>query len=306
MHPSSLNDTFRTISVRNSVVAGMSLSTIVEAQTLSNVQGAIGCVELVKTVSPWMTDTILTKAPIIQDPKDPSAPHSILKQPAGINFRRCGEEVLQKKSQREKKFLNGVLENLEVLLRCEKRRKLHESENFEVSIIDEKHLLSAPKDKRKLNTTLGLRGVIAKQKIRAGSPVVYSAQYMNEDQWFAAVQGLAGYLAIEFNLCPEDACLEAAQRLAAYAFPIVEFQSEVFRVPAYGAGNVCVMINHDETFFNMKSFRPPLIDEKGKPVAAVTVYYTCRDIEQGEQLLVNYGDKYKIQRFFEKREAVHF
>jgi len=161
MHPSSLNDTFRTISVRNSVVAGMSLSTIVEAQTLSNVQGAIGCVELVKTVSPWMTDT-------------PSAPHSILKQPAGINFRRCGEEVLQKKSQREKKFW-------------------------------------------------------------AGSPVVYSAQYMNEDQWFAAVQGLAGYLAIEFNLCPEDACLEAAQRLAAYAFPIVEFQSEVFRVPAYGA-----------------------------------------------------------------------
>ncbi len=299
----------KTLSVENSIISGMFVSTKLEVTetpfSITRYGNEHFCqnTEVVKSISPWMPNYLLRKAPIIQSPSSALKPHSILEQPEYVDFKKT-DNFFSIKKHRDKAIYQRALTKMNVLLKSDQARHEDELQKFELAIIEDHHLHSIPHNKRHLNTTLGIRGTIAKQDLEAGTPLIYSSQFLNKRQWDAAIGVLCTYLMSQFDLESEEAKYDATRRLSSYAYRPHEFESETYYTPAYGAGNICSMINHDTEYDNMASVYVPMLDAYKNPSAGVYMFFCLRDVIKGEQLLVNYGDQYSFEPVVSQRFRV--
>ncbi|MBX2849090.1 MAG: SET domain-containing protein-lysine N-methyltransferase [Acidiferrobacterales bacterium] len=309
MQNSHLGVSKQTLSVQNSIISGMFLSTTLEVERspFSIHKGkqfsSNNTIELVKSITPWTPNYLLNKSPIIQSPKSPLEPHPLLEQPENVDFGRTNDFFSIEK-HRCKKVYQRALTTMDTLLKDNEARRAHEAKYFELATVGEDNISFIPKNKRHLNTTIGIRGTVAKTTIPAGTPLIYSAQYLNEDQWVAAIAKLGTHLQSVFRLEDEEAAYDALRRLTCYAYRPHKFESEKYYTPAYGAGNICAMINHDDEFNNMASVYVPMLDAYQNPSAGVYMFFSLGDIQKGEQLLVNYGDKYVFDPVYTERVLI--
>jgi len=309
MQQQKQSNTTKTLSVQNSIVSGMFLRAKTEVTETPfsilerDYEYSSQTTELVKSVAPWVPNYLLKRGPIIQSPDSALKPHPILEQPEYVDFNRT-DALFCLKKHRSKEVYERALRRMDFLLKNDQARHDDESNGFELTTINDDHLSFIPHEKRHLNTTLGIRGTIAKKDLKAGTPLIYSAQFLNKAQWGAAIGVLGTYLESQLDLESDYATYDATRRLSSYAYRPHEFESETYYTPAYGAGNICSMINHDSEYENMASVYVPMLDAYKNPTAGVYMFFCHRDVKQGEQLLVNYGSQYNFEPVLTQRFLV--
>lgn len=235
----------------------------------------------------------MAQRPIVQSQYNPKEKHPTLPQPRKINI-----SVLKKKIPNEE-LRDTLAENLNKILDNDETRRIHELKYFELATIEEKHLSTLSAGAQKGHGTLGIRGVVAKEDIPAGTPIIYGAQYVNHHQWRKLKNKIAEELTASLNVTANEAQKDAQNRLVSYSWESVQFPdsqgvSRKLNLSAYGAGNMAAMINHDEKEHNMGVINIATLDEDDNPAPPIWIYYAKRDIKAGEQLLVDYGPKYKF------------
>ena len=253
------------------------------------------------TVMPmtWVSDAdiaTMSQRPIIQHPEDPNQAHPSLQQPVQANMKSRLNEILKRSPKLQAAhvsidLLKQVRAQLNDLLKSPEKRQAHEASHFALAKIDKSNL---PEAISSGHPTLGMRGVLAQQKLPAGTPLQYSGQYLDKKQWQAGVNELSQLLQSQSGFAIEAAQTEAERAMAAYTWEGATYRSKKYDISAFGAGNVAAMINHDADNANMGAAYFSTQDKGGKPAAKVMVYFALREIAAGEQLLVNYGDHYSF------------
>ena len=118
--------------------------------------------------------------PIFQSPTDPNAPHPKLKQPAGLARKNVPESYLVQNDSALRKVFSEALPGIDAMLKNPALRREKEEKYF--TIVDQ----ISPEHRRadtQFAKTLGIRGVVAKEDIPAGTALIYSAQYLSASEW---------------------------------------------------------------------------------------------------------------------------
>lgn len=241
----------------------------------------------------------MSRLPIVQSPEDPTQAHSELPQPASINFNvkpaGCGNY---------EKLAYTARDQMHQLLQDPSKRKNHERTHFSLKKITPENFSRAA-DINPNHPTMNMRGVVAAKPIKAGTPIQYSAQYMDEAQWLEGVEALSQKLQSEANMSKEQADKEADRLLISYSWEGTKYKGKDYHLSAFGAGNIAAMVNHDNQTPNMGIAYLSTYDEHGQPAPRIVAYFALRDIEEGEQLLVDYGEYYQFDTPLEgSQEAV--
>lgn len=280
--------------IDQSCISGMSVRTKLQLEPANRARAnhtQKDKLSITRIVEPHITSHEMSHRPIIQKPDDADTPHPTIEQPNSIDPNELNAAFsIEKHHNRD--LLDLSIRRLNRLLKNEKKRHAYEYSSFETKTIEEENILFIPTAERARNSTIGIRGAVAKCDLPAGSPLIYSAQYLTEVQWFNNICMLAVYLHEQLDLSIEKAVRDAQHRLTSYAGRPKEFQSAILYTPAYGAGNVAAMVNHDVNFFNMTAIHVPTLDKNNNKTAGIWLYFTLKDISRGEQLLINYGKNY--------------
>ena len=234
----------------------------------------------------------MSRRPIVQAPDDPNQAHPEIPQPAKINVKGRIRSAYRKNTP----ALKIALERLDALLQHPQQRQDYESRHFALAKIISDHL---PQEAAFDHATLGMRGVIAKEALSAGSPLQYSAQYLSDSQWQEATDVLSENLQLDVGLLPQQAQQEAARLLLSYSWQGVPFNRQHYELSAFGAGNIAAIINHDQALANMGVAYVASCDKYDRPGPPIVLYFALRDIAKGEQLLVDYGQDYRFEQAFE-------
>ena len=269
---------------------------IVRAQTYTDISGSQvqSRTTMPVGVVPIADSKTMSRRPIVQAPDDPNKPHPEIPQPTKVNF-KAG---VQSDHRKNEPALTQALDQFDQLLQFPQKRQDYEHNYFALTKIRSKNL---PETVALDHSTLGMRGVVAKKPLSVGSPLQYSAQYLSDKQWQQASQDLSVRLQAEIALDPQQADEEAARLLVSYSWQGVTFNHKHYELSAFGASNITAMINHDSALANMGVAYVPSLDEHGQPGPRIVLYFALRDIAEGEQLLVNYGESYRFDLPIEGR-----
>ena len=232
----------------------------------------------------------MSKLPIVQSPEDPSKIHVNLPQPAAVNrnmpLRHNSDKPIADIAKRAR-------ENMDHLLKNPEQRKKHERQSFKIAKIRAKHLASNPGITNR-HATINMRGVIASEALKAGTPLQYSGQYLDAHEHAKTTQALSRELQVKIGIAADQADEKAKRLLECYAWEDITYCGKAYTISAFGAGNTAAMINHDDKSPNMGVSYMSTYDASGKPAPQIVVYFALRDIEKDEQLLVNYGECYRF------------
>lgn len=282
-------------------VAGMRVVCEIQSLSLASQDGNLPSTSpSVVTIMPAYDVSTLHMNPIFQSPQGAHIEHPSLFQPRHIDYLGLSKDFDDLKHPSHATVVTA-LKRLNLFLKYPNLRQDFESAEFDVVTIEEKHLSFIPKADREKNTTIGIRGVVAKNTMGIGTPLIYCAQYLTEEEWNHSISELAQYLEDKLKITNKKALYDAGRRLMGYAGRPTMFASTKYYTPAYGAGNITVLINHDDKYHNLQPIYIPYLDINGERTSGSWVFYSTREIKKGEQLLINYGENYNFEPFEMKR-----
>ena len=234
--------------------------------------------------------------PIFQSPTDPNAPHPNLKQPAGLSRKNVPESYLVQNDSALRKVFSEALPGIDAMLKNPALRREKEEKYF--TIVDQ----ISPEHRRadtQFAKTLGIRGVVAKEDIPAGTALIYSAQYLSASEWKKLHKDLSNLL-VESGMPKQYANKAAANRLVSYSWAGVldvasNNEKDGYELSAYGAGNVTAFVNHDEDNPLMFPEYLDTLDEDGNTTASLVAYIAAKDIPKNTEVTTDYGDLYNFQ-----------
>ena len=250
----------------------------------------------------------MSKRPIIQSPKNPDEEHEDYMQPTyfdGVFSRRKGrfEERFVHERHHNQEACERAIDKLNELIRTG-QKATHEFECFDVAHIAEENNVNNKRNRQAeeiqknippqhTSPIEGIRGLVAKKELPSGTPLVYAAQYLKKNEMVSLKSELAKYFHDALDLDDVDAKKIADDRLVAYQWDTVGKAWNLY-MNAYGAGNAASLVNHDKYLANMSPCYLNAKDQLGKPTIPTIMYFTTRQIEKGEQLLVDYGLLYNF------------
>ena len=233
----------------------------------------------------------MSQLPIVQSPTDPSKVHPKLPQPAAIN-----PNIPLAQGGTYASAAHQAREQINTLLQSPMQRQEYERKHFSLTRIETRHL----PEHLAGHATIGMRGVVAAQPLKAGSPLQYSGQYLDKSDYEKTARQLSQELqtktAIKPGEKPGQADYEAHRLIDSYAWEAITYKGKKYTISAFGAGNTAAMINHDSQHPNMGVAYMSTHDDRGQPAPQIVVYFALRDIAEGEQLLVNYGEQYQFDQ----------
>ena len=226
----------------------------------------------------------MSALPIVQSPEDPTRPHSLLPQPHSIN-----RNMALQQGRHPSDAVYSARETMDYLLQHPEQRKAHECQSFKLAKI---RAINLPN--RLTHPTVGMRGVIAAEALSKGTPLHYSGQYLDQQEYQKTIQALSQELQTKAHMGETQASAEAKRLIAAYLWEGITYQGKPYDISSFGAGNTAAMVNHDQHNPNMGVAYMSTYDTRGEPAPQIVVYFALRDIAKNEQLLIDYGENYRF------------
>ena len=235
----------------------------------------------------------MSKLPIVQSAEDPTKAHRTLTQPAAINHTMALRQGSHPLSYGD--IANTARDQMDRLLQNPSQRQQHERQHFKLAKIRAKHLANISLSSSR-HPTMGMRGVIAACPLTAGTPLQYSGQYLDQQEYHQTIRQLSQELQAKTGIEASTAEQEASRLIACYTWENITFKGKKYDISAFGAGNTAAMINHDSQQANMGVAYMSTYDAAGQPAPQIVVYFALREIAKDEQLLVNYGEHYQFDQ----------
>ncbi|MFK8081498.1 MAG: SET domain-containing protein [Granulosicoccus sp.] len=236
-------------------------------------------------VRPCANEVEMARRPIFQA-VNPNEPNMDYKQPYSIPV---AQELHRKAiSDAAKK----AIISMDSLLKNPNTRAEHELKYFSIKDkIDSSNMRGDSS-----HPTIGMRGVVAKEVIPKGTPLVYSGQPLPRGSLQAHANSLATSILGLQHISLRDALRSAQSQLSAYSW-VAPSEGEAengLDIYSYGAGNICAFVNHQDSSEkpNMEMMYLSTRDADELAAIAIVVYFARRNIAQDEQLLISYGSGY--------------
>lgn len=265
------------------------------------------------TISSGIDVREMVNYPIVQG-ADPRLPHPVFKQPHRIVSITHGNHY--KSISREQ--LDEVVKNINKRLQDANFHHEFERDNYSYGEITKDNIKDGLYD-----FTLGINGITAKNTIPMLTPIIYKHQYteLGSDEHMAIISAIKNYLGVYLNFHnKEKRNLEEQMEVEKEMFAEAERlrQNYSWTLPPYkladkdssrevklwcngwGAGGISAGINGDSSedrkYVNHASITCETVDKDGNPSPPIVVYFSLREIEKGEELLVNYGNRYRFTK----------
>ena len=237
---------------------------------------------------PRADEQTMASRPIIQSVDNPDTEHKTLAQPVKVNP-KARSFIRQGKGE----HLKTALKNLKPLLKNPNLRKEHELRHFGVKFITKEDLALSGLE---THSTLGLRGAVARVTLTPGTPLIYSAKFFMPGQFEEYVNTVAKQVEQRYRMSPEDANKAVEQQFRSYSWAPTRGgpKAQAYEMTSFGAGNITTLVNHGLEHPNMDMAYVRMLDAQNRATPKVVVYFTNRQIEKGEQLLVDYGEIYEL------------
>ena len=237
---------------------------------------------------PISSEEDMAKRPIFQHPKNPQLSHPTIEQPVCVDVTK---DITLASDPVDHVTINKMKYTLSRLLKAgAKAREAHELKYFSIAKITSDNM--PEKLSNHVTVLENMRGVVAKTKIPKGTPLQFSGQYLKKDEMKKLIKEIVNGLVKRFNFSEDIAKMHTINVIDNYKWIGVKLGKYKLELNGWGAGNIASFINHDDKDPNMSMAILPTLDRKGKSTAKLVTYYTLRDIEPGEQLLINYGKEY--------------
>ena len=265
-------------------------------------------VQTTSSIHHLANEQIMAHRPLIQDYRDPNRPHAAIPQPHKIQpyQRNSGPLSMYSKTLFGKDTKEGRAFALRVLNKVddylENPEKRAESELKYFRVVDSIHSSQQPLSLGPRHATTGIRGVVAKEDIPPGTPLLVAMQLLNTQQWSEWRTGLAQGFQQHIGVTADQAMDDASYFRDSYTWGNITYRSSQggkFKVTNMaGAGNVSALVNADKTYLNMKviglaTFAKEL-SVQGTPIKSVDLicYVNPDCIPENQQCVTSYGNNY--------------
>jgi len=262
------------------------------------------------TISSYINPEKMCSYPVVQG-LDPRLPHSCFQQPYKITRLINGghyQSISHAQMADIARQINQFLEKPSI-------REDYEKKYYSYEKITDKHIKN-----NQYNFTLGINGVTAKVNIPKFTPLIYKHQYAKQgsDEHLAIVSAMKNYVATHLNLQSKKAnCLSHAAEVDKEIYAEAERLRNTYSwgapppftvtkngckeeiklwANAWGAGGIASGFNGDSSenkeHINHATVMYETVDKDEGAAPPIPVFISLRDIEKGEELLVDYGKRY--------------